>query len=83
MLIGKKITVNGFRYETVGEGENEGRATVIMGTADGVDFEAMTFSQVLTDYLEKMPKTWFPFQGTIIKATSKAGFEYYAFGRKG
>lgn len=80
MLVGKNITVNGFRFESVGAENLTG--TVIEGVADGVAFEAMTFSKVLTEYLEKVPKSWFPFQGVIVKRTSDAGFDYYAFGRK-
>lgn len=80
MLVGKQISVTGFRYETVGAENLHG--TVIEGIADGVEFEAMTFSKVLTEYLEKMPKSWFPFAGVIVKRTSDAGFDYYAFGRK-
>lgn len=80
MLVGKNISVTGFRYETVGAENFHG--TVIEGVAEGVEFEAMTFSKVLTEYLEKMPKSWFPFSGVIVKRTSDAGFEYYAFARK-
>ena len=82
MLVGKNISVSGFRAETVNTADGKMEATIIEGVADGVEFETMTFSKVLTEYLHKMPKAWFPFNTTIVKRTSDAGFDYYAFGRK-
>lgn len=82
MLVGKQIAVKSFREETVKTADGNLTGVVITGIADGVEFEVMTFSKVLIDYLHKMPSSWYPFITTIVKRTSEAGFDYYAFGRK-
>lgn len=83
MLVGKKISVIGFREETVKTNDGDLTGVIIDGAAEGVDFEVMTFSKVLIDYLHKVPTAWFPFNTTIVKRTSDAGFDYYAFAKNG
>ena len=82
MLVGKQICVSGFENIVIKTVDGDLNAVKIDGICDGVDFEVTTFSKVLTEYLEKMPKSWFPFVTHIVKRTSDAGFDYYAFGRK-
>ena len=81
MLVGRQITITGFKKEVVDSKNGELEGVVVSGIADGVNFEFMTFSSVITEHLEKMPSAWFPFNTTIIKKTSNAGFDYYAFGK--
>ena len=81
MLVGKKITVTGFRTEPVQTADGMIDGTIIEGVAGGREFEVMTFSKVLTDYLHKMPVEWFPFNSTIVSRVSDAGYGYFAFSK--
>jgi len=82
MLVGKQISVTGFEHVVIQSIDGGLNAVKIDGVCDGVDFEVTTFSKVIAEYLDKMPKSWFPFNTVIVKRTSEAGFDYYAFGRK-
>ena len=82
MLLGKRISVTGFEPVVITTANGDLNAVKIFGTCDGVDFEVNTSSRVLIEYLEKVPRSLFPFVTRIVKRVSKAGYEYYAFARK-
>lgn len=82
MLLGKEISVTGFEPFVISTANGDLNAVKIFGTCDGVDFEVNTFSKVLVKYLEKLPRSWFPFKTSIVKRVSNAGYEYYTFARK-